>query len=208
MSPRERLARARLLLLFTRSLCRGEPFAVLGAAVRGGVGAVQVREKEATSRDLLEWSRRVRERLGRSDILLFVNDRFDVAKLAGADGVHLGQEDLPCAAVRAIVGEQLLIGVSTHDLAQAKAAAEGGADLLGFGPIFPTRTKGLEKGVGPGALSPVLGALRIPVFPIGGIDPYNAAALSFAGRAAVSSAILGAKDPEEAARSIRSALGG
>ncbi|HET6201251.1 MAG TPA: thiamine phosphate synthase [Planctomycetota bacterium] len=207
MSPRERLARSRLLLLFTRSLCRGDPLATLDAALRGGVDAVQVREKEATSRELLEWSRRVRERLADRPVLFFVNDRFDVARLAGADGVHLGQEDLPCEVVRAAAGADLLIGVSTHDLAQAKAAAEGGADYLGFGPIFPTATKGVAKGLGPGALGPVLAAVPIPIFPIGGIDPSNAGALAFAGRAAVSSSILGAEDPEAAARAIRAALG-
>ncbi len=166
---------------------------------------MQVREKEATSRELLEWARRVRDHLEGRSVLLFVNDRFDVARLAGADGVHLGQEDLPCEVVRSAAGEGLLIGVSTHDLDQARAAAE--ADYLGFGPIFPTSTKGISKGLGPGALGPVLESVRVPVFPIGGIDTYNAGALAFAGRAAVSSSILGAADPEGSARAIRTALG-
>ncbi|MCI0585637.1 MAG: thiamine phosphate synthase [Planctomycetes bacterium] len=207
MSLRERLARCRLYLLFSRSLCRGEPIATLDAAIRGGVDAVQVREKEATSRDLLEWARRVRGHLEGRPVLFVVNDRFDVARLAGADGVHLGQEDLPCEAVREATGEGLLIGVSTHDPGQARAAAKAGADYLGFGPIFPTSTKGVSKGLGPGALGPVLESVRVPVFPIGGIDAYNAEALAFAGRAAVSSSILGAADPEGSARAIRTALG-
>jgi thiamine-phosphate pyrophosphorylase len=207
LSPRERLVRCRLYLLFTRSLCRGEPLATLDAAIRGGVDAVQVREKEATSRELLEWSKRVRDHLEGRPVLFVVNDRFDVARLAGADGVHLGQEDLPCEVVRTAVGEDLLIGVSTHDPGQARAAAKAGADYLGFGPIFPTSTKGVSKGLGPGALGPVLGEVAVPVFPIGGIDAYNAGALAFAGRAAVSSSILGAADPEGSARAIRTALG-
>ncbi|HKB14824.1 MAG TPA: thiamine phosphate synthase, partial [Planctomycetota bacterium] len=124
---------------------------------------------------------------------------------AGADGVHLGQEDLPCDAVRSACGEGFLIGVSTHDLAQARAP--GQADYLGFGPIFPTATKRVSKGLGPGALGPVLESVTVPVFPIGGIDAYNAGALAFAGRAAVSSSILGAADPEGSARAIRTALG-
>jgi len=192
------------MLLFTRSLCRRDPLETLAAALRGGVDAVQVREKEATSREILEWARRVR---GRVPGLLLVNDRADLAVLADADGVHLGQDDLPPEPAREILGADRLLGVSTHDLDQARAAARTGADYVGFGSIFSTRTKGVAKGLGPGALAPVLEAVSIPVFPIGGIDAHNAGDLAFARRAAVSSAILAAEDPERAARAIRSALG-
>jgi thiamine-phosphate pyrophosphorylase len=130
-----------------------------------------------------------------------VNDRCDVALAVGADGVHLGQEDLPLAEARAIVGQNVLIGVSTHNLAQALEAQAGGADYIGFGPIFPSSSKtNPEPVVGIEGLREVRARVRIPIVAIGGITAKNAADVIAAGAdgVAVISAILGAADPKSA----------
>lgn len=130
-----------------------------------------------------------------------VNDRCDVALAVGADGVHLGQEDLPLADARAMLGGQKLIGISTHNLAQALEAEAGGADYIGYGPIFATMTK--EKPdpvVGVVGLGEVRARLRIPIVAIGGITPRNVTEVMAAGADAVAavSAILAAADPQAA----------
>lgn len=130
-----------------------------------------------------------------------VNDRCDVALAVGADGVHLGQEDLPLADARAILGGEKLIGISTHTLGQALEAEAGGADYIGFGPIFPTTTKeNPDPVVGVAGLREVRARLRIPIVAIGGITVRNAAEVMAAGADAVAavSAVLAATDPEAA----------
>jgi len=133
--------------------------------------------------------------------IFIVNDRCDVALAVGADGVHLGQEDLPLADARAFLGREKRIGVSTHNLTQALEAEAGGADYIGFGPIFPTTTK--EKPdtvVGVAGLREVRARVRIPIVAIGGITPRNAAEVMTAGADAVAvvSAVLAAPDPQAA----------
>jgi thiamine-phosphate pyrophosphorylase len=130
-----------------------------------------------------------------------VNDRCDVALAVGADGIHLGQEDLPLADARAFLGREKLIGVSTHNLTQALEAEAGGADYLGFGPIFPTTTKeNPEPVVGVVGLREVRARVRIPIVAIGGITARNAAEVMAAGADAVAvvSAVLAAADPSAA----------
>jgi len=145
--------------------------------------------------------------------LLFINDRVDVAlALAGTPGgvtiagVHLGQGDLPIAAARALLGPRALIGRSTHDFAQVVMATEEGASYLGFGPVHATRTKGYPSGLGAEAAWIASAGTSLPVFPIGGITASNASELSTVGRAAVSSAILSASDPEAIAAAIAAAI--
>jgi thiamine-phosphate pyrophosphorylase len=169
---------------------------------------VELREKGIPDRDLLRTARALRELSARRGALFVVNDRPDVALLSQADGVHLGQLDLPPGAVRSLVGEGLLIGVSTHSVDEARAAEAAGADYIGAGPVFPTRTKDAGPLLGLDGLRAILDAVSIPVLAIGGIGPGNAALVARAGvaRAAVSSAILGAADPGAAARAIRRAL--
>jgi thiamine-phosphate pyrophosphorylase len=169
------------------------------------VDVVQVREKDATARELHALVLRVAELTVPIGRLLFVNDRLDVAIAAGADGVQLGQGDLPLADARRIAPAGLLIGVSTHSLEQARAASEGGSDLLGFGPIFPTPTKPEEPAIGAGGLAEAVAAARCPVFAIGGLDAKRIVGIG-ARRAAVSGAILASEDPKETAAEIRRAL--
>lgn len=205
-TPRARLVRARLLLLWTRELCAGEPVEWLRRAVAGGVDIVQVREKKMTGRELYVATREARAALAGTSALVMVNDRADVALAARADGVHVGQDDLEVAdAVALLRGGGLLVGASTHSLAQVREACAAGASLLGFGPMFETTTKPSEPPIGPAELAAAVGASTVPVFAIGGLDAARIAAIG-ARRAAISSAILRAADPQRAAREIRAAL--
>ena len=140
-----------------------------------------------------------------------VNDRVDVAKAIGADGVHLGQEDLPLADARAILGPGRLIGISTHNLTQAAEAEAGGADYIGFGPVFPTETKeNPDPVVGVEGLREVRALVRIPVVAIGGITAKNAGGVRAAGAdgVAVVSAVLAASDPKAAIAELLRAIEG
>lgn len=204
---RRALTGSRLCLLFTPSLCVGDPWKTLRIALRAGLDFVQVREKEATSRELLALTQETM-RIAAGRALVIVNDRADLAVLAGADGVHLGQDDLPAAAARRILGPHRLLGISTHSPQQAREAWKAGADLIGFGPIFPTSTKGYVKGIGQAEIPRVEREAKGPVFLIGGIRPERLAGLALCSfhsschRYAVSSAILQAPDPASATRNF------
>ena len=154
----------------------GRPVAsVIDAMLAGGVSVLQLRVKDLPADEFLRLALTARERTARAGCLLIVNDRVDIALAAQADGVHLGQEDLPLEAARPLVGEKL-IGISTHSPEQAEAAERGGADYIGFGPMFPTRTK--ETGYasqGPARLESVRQRVRIPIVAIGGITAENVA---------------------------------
>ena len=217
---RDRLRRVRLMLLFTPELCGADrdPLEVLEAALRS-VDAVQVRIKDPLHPNgpspaglLHDWTCRVLALLaGRPSLrpLVLVNDRVDVAlalAAEGVDGVHLGRDDMAPTEARRVLGPHPLIGFSTHSAGQVAAAEDLPVDYLGFGPVHPTATKGYRSGLGSEAAWIASTATPRPVFPIGGIDATNAAELAPVGRAAVSSAILAAPDPEEAAGLIRQAL--
>lgn len=140
------------------------------AALDAGARVLQLRAKTLPRREVVEVGRRIREMTRREGALFILNDLVDVALLLDADGVHLGQGDFPLSVARRIVGYRLLIGVSTHDPEQAQAAARGGADYIGFGPVFATGTK--DTGYAPTgleALRAVADAVRIPVVAIGGL---------------------------------------
>jgi thiamine-phosphate pyrophosphorylase len=172
----------------------------------GGATILQVRVKKGGSGALLAVARAVRSVC---KVPLVVNDRTDIALAVGAEGVHLGQGDLPLAAARKIA-PGLFIGVSTHTLAQAKAAAAAGADYLGFGPIYPTGTKvNPDPVVGVGQLARVAAAVApLPVVAIGGITPARAGEIADAGAAAacVISAVNRAADVVAAARQVAAAF--
>lgn len=142
-------------------------------AVRCGVRMLQLREKEMPDRKLLHIAREVRAVTRGTATRFVVNDRPDIALLAEADGVHVGQGDLPVEAVRRVVGGEMIVGLSTHTIAQAQAAQElEGVDYIGFGPVYPTTTKAVpDPVVGTTLLREVLGFSRLPVVAIGGIFP-------------------------------------
>jgi len=184
----------RLCLLLTRDLCAGDPLERMQAAVREGVDMVQVREKEMTAAELFDWGAKVLA-LGRElKVAVLINDSVEVAHALDADGVHLGQDDLPPAEARAILGRNKLIGLSTHDLDQIEQAHGLPVNYLGFGPIFPTATKGYTTGVGPDALVQALTLAPVPLLAIGGINAQNAWKIPRAAGIAASSSICSTKE--------------
>jgi len=208
VSASARFEPVRLYVLITTRLCRLSPEATAEAALAGGAGAIQVREKDLPDRDLLALARRLREITARAGALLIVNDRPDVAAVVGADGVHLGQTDLPVAAARRVLAPGALVGVSTHMIAEARAAVEAGADYIGVGPMFPTDTTDAGPVAGPAYLKQVCAEIALPHVAIGGIAVANIGELVASGaqRVAVCSAVVAAEDPAAAAREIRDQL--
>jgi thiamine-phosphate pyrophosphorylase len=180
---------------------------VLCAAIEGGADVVQLRHKTAGKGPLLEAARRVADFARSRDVPLIVNDHVDLAIAAGADGVHLGQDDLPIRAVRRLWREGA-IGRSTHSAQQALHAEAEGADYLGVGPVFATPTKPGRAAVGVELLTEVRGLLSVPWFAIGGIDASNIAEVMDAGaeRVAVVRAVADDPDPLAAAARLRAAL--
>ena len=166
----------------------------------GGAGILQLRGKGLSSRELLELAREIRELTRKAGATFIVNDRADIAILSDADGVHLGQDDLPIAEARKILGREKLIGISTHNLDQALKAEQEGSDYIGFGPVFGTKTKAdAEEAKGIEALKEVKKKVSIPVIAIGGINLENLKEVIDAGAdgVAVISAIVKAENIEE-----------
>ncbi len=161
-----------------------DPVGKARAAIEGGAGVVQVRMKSSPAGAILEVAREI-VALSRGRALVIVNDRADLAVLAGADGVHVGDDDLPVAEARRIVGPGMLLGRSTRTLAEAHAAIADGADHVGFGPMFGTRTKEIAAAPrGLAALRELATALPAPVVAIGGITRETIAEVARAGAAA------------------------
>jgi thiamine-phosphate pyrophosphorylase len=196
----------RLCLVTDRSFLRERPLAaVVDAAVTGGVSVVQLREKAADGREFVELGRALKALLRPLGVPLLINDRADVAVAVGADGLHVGQTDLPAEAARALLGPNATIGLSVTSAEQACGGDVRFADYLGVGPIFPTGTKPDAKTpIGPAGLAAVRAITKLPLIAIGGISADNAAQAIAAGAdgVAVVSAIMGAADPETAARRI------
>ena len=179
---------------------------VVRAAVEGGVTVVQLRAKQAAGRDFLKQAATLYAWLHARHVALIINDRVDVALACDADGVHVGQDDLPCAAVRRLVGPNRIIGVSVSTVAEALQAERDGADYLGVSPVFATPTKpDTPPAAGLDGLAAIRSAVRLPLVAIGGISEQNAAAVIRAGAdgIAVVSAIMAAVDPAAAARALR-----
>jgi thiamine-phosphate pyrophosphorylase len=180
-------------------------------ALDAGVRCFQLRMKTAETGRLYETATVLCPLVRAGGGTFIVNDRCDVAAAVGADGVHLGQDDLSLAEARAILGSGKLIGISTHNLAQAVEAQAGGADYIGYGPVFPTATKeNPDPVVGVAGVREVRAKVRIPIVAIGGITAKNAADVRAAGAdgIAVVSAVLAASDPQAAMAELLKAIGG
>lgn len=218
---RERLARARLMLLFTPAACgRKDPRAVLEELLPH-VDVVQIRPKAlgdsglapCSAAETLRWARTalaLRDALA-PGVLVIVDDRVDVARVLlgeGVSGVHLGRDDAPVELARAFLGERAIVGCSTHDMDQVLEADESAADYLGFGPVNATPTKGYARGLGAEAAWIASRSTSKPLFPIGGVARENAQELARVGRAVVGSALLVADDPARAAHELRELLEG
>lgn len=184
----------------------GEEF--LRAALRGGVDMVQLRLKGATDARILAAAANVAAACRASGALFILNDRPDLVRAAGADGVHIGQDDVPVAEARALVGPDRIVGLSTHTPAQVDAAAAQPVDYIGIGPVHATPTKPGRPAVGLELVRYAAARAPVPFFVIGGIDASNVAAVRAAGaeRVAVVRALTEAPDPEGAARRLRRAL--
>lgn len=184
----------------------GRPLAdVVSECLEAGATAIQLRDKEASDDELYEQAIRLVELTRAADALLIVNDRFDIALAAGADGVHLGPEDLPVDVVRLHAGDALLIGYSTDSPVAAVLAANAGADYLGVGAVYGTSSKrGLEhEAIGPERVGSVLHAAGLPGVGIGGITPDNAAEVLATGAGvAVLSAVMHADRPGDVVRRL------
>ncbi len=183
------------------------PEEVLKNLLEGGTKLLQLRAKNRPAEEFLRLALETRRQTSQSGCLFIVNDRIDIALAAGADGVHLGQEDLPLRAARKLMGEKL-IGISTHDSTQAEEAEKGGADYIGFGPIFGTTTKQTRNSPrGLAMLREVRRVVKIPIVAIGGIseeafsDILNAGADS---AAMISDLLSAANIPEKVKRLLRS----
>lgn len=165
-------------------------------ACKGGVGLFQLRDKTGCVRDTLAMAKKLRKIIPSKKAVFIVNDRIDVAMAAGADGVHLGQEDVPLPAARAVAPKGMLIGISCQTLAHVREANRRGADYIGFGSIFKTLTKPDRSPMDFKLLVDAIGLAKIPLFPIGGITQQNIAQLTASGvnRAAVCRDICLAQD--------------
>ena len=205
---RERLRSMRLYALLTERQCRQPWRDTAEMLIRGGVDAIQLREKRMPDGELLDRARVLREMTAGADVLFIVNDRPDIALLSQADGVHVGQGDLPPAEVRSLLGRELLVGFSTHSVEQARAACESPVDYVAIGPVAPTQTKGYDQGIGMdmvGEVCALCAAKGLPVVAIGGIAYDTVMPVMRAGAAAIAacSALCGDRDPLSAAQELR-----
>ena len=186
------------------------------ALLRAGIDVIQLRDKRLDDKILLERSFRLRElidgeieRSGRR-VLMIINDRPDIARISKADGVHIGQTEIPVSAARGLLGQQFIIGVSTHSPDQVEQAVSDGADYIGCGPTFPSSTKSFEEFPGTQFLSWVSKHCKLPAFAIGGINPGNVQQVADAGftRVAISGCLHSAADHRQVIESLRDILGG
>ena len=195
----------RLIVLTHPRPAAGSLVDVVAECLEAGCRAIQLRDKQAPAADLYRQTLDLLPLVRAHDALLFVNDRLDVALAAGADGVHLGPDDIPVEAVRAHVPGTFRVGYSTDDPAVGRAAAEAGADYLGVGAVFGTTSKvGLEgEAIGPQRLGEVVRSSGLPCVGIGGITPQNAAAVAAEGAgAAVLGAVMQAGRPGDVFRDL------
>ncbi|MGE5807711.1 MAG: thiamine phosphate synthase, partial [Nitrospirota bacterium] len=147
----------------------------MARALSGGVRLFQYRDKSGPRRSIYETARLLAPLAHRSQATFIVNDHADIAAATDADGVHLGQDDLPIEAARRILGRDKIIGISTHDADQARTAEKAGADYIGFGPLFVTTTKMAGTARGTGSLALIRQSVSVPIFAIGGINRTNVA---------------------------------
>ena len=201
---RRRFRDVRLYVLVTEALCRRPWLETVAAAIRGGAGCLQLREKQLDDGELLRRAHQLRALATQHGVLLAINDRPDIAKLARADIVHVGQDDLPVRETRRIAGAGILVGKSTHTLEQFDAALAEEPDYVAVGPVFPSGTKPQPHIAGPATLAAVRGRTELPLVAIGGITGANVSQVAAAGATciAVSAAVITADDPEAAARAI------
>lgn len=206
---RELATRLGLIVITDTSLATRPLLDVVRATLAGGAPAVQLRDKRGSAREMLALARSLHSLCREHDALFFVNDRLDVALAAGADGAHLGPDDLPIHAARRVVPQGFLLGWSTDDPKEARQAEAAGADYVGCGAVWTTRSKAdAGTAIGPEGLARVAGAVSIPVVGIGGITLDRLPELTGTGAAgvAVIADLMTADDPEHRTRAYLRAL--
>jgi len=178
---------------------------IVEAALRGGVTCVQLREKTCSSRDFIAQALSIKDHLKRHNVPLIINDRVDIAQAVNADGVHLGQSDMPIGMAKAILKDSMIIGISAESIKDAVQAEKDGADYIGVGTICSTPTKtDTSPPLGPEGLHEIRKSVKIPLVGIGGLNIKNVGEVikNGADGVAVVSAIVAADDPEKAAREL------
>jgi thiamine-phosphate pyrophosphorylase len=203
-----RLVLAKLYVLVTEASCRASLVGTVGEALVGGAQVIQLREKQLDDRTLLATARDVGKMARSAGALFIVNDRPDIALLANADGVHLGQDDMPIHEARRILGPDALIGVSTHNIEQVREAVLAGANYLGVGPTFPSHSKAFDDFPGLEFVKQTAAETTLPFFVLGGVTQVNLQEILAAGgrRVAVSHAVCMAEDPRAVAQALRKML--
>lgn len=193
-----------LYLCTDRNLLNGKNFEeTIELAIKGGVSIVQLREKNCSSRKFLEIATSVKNITSKYKIPLIINDRIDIALAVYADGVHIGQDDLPCKTAREILGAEKIIGVSVSTVAEAIQAENDGANYIGVGAIFKTSTKTDAEIVSLETLKKIRDSVKISVVAIGGINKNNLSQIKdFVDGVAVISAIISNENPEDAAKDL------
>lgn len=201
-------ASVRLCVLITQSACRGPWLQVAEQAILGGADCLQLREKDLTGGELLGRAKDFVALCRRHGIISIINDRPDLAILSGADGVHVGQDDLPAAEVRKLVGPDRIVGVSTHRIEQARQAVRDGANYIGVGPIFKSPTKPRDFVAGPEYARQVSQQIRLAALAIAGITSDNLDQVLATGirGIAVTAAVTASDDPRAAAEALKRRL--
>ncbi|MGD9393454.1 MAG: thiamine phosphate synthase, partial [Dehalococcoidia bacterium] len=179
-------------------------FKVAEELIKGGASAIQLRDKFTAKAELLPIAQKLKKLCADKGVLFIINDHLDIALACGADGLHLGQDDLPLSTARQLLPMDMILGGSVNTVEQAKNAEADGADYIAVGSMYPTTSKEKPKVVGVGRLKQVRGVVSLPLVAIGGINKDNASEVAANGADAVAiiSALLGAKDVAEAARRI------
>lgn len=211
LRPANLFAAVRLYVLITESACKLPWLETARAVIAGGVDALQLREKNLESGELLKRARVLAKLCKEHGVLLIINDRPDIAVLSDADGVHVGQGDLPVTEARKIVGHERIVGVSTHEIAHARQAVLDGADYIGVGPIFRSSTKQRDWAEIPGLAfaRQIAQSIKIPAMAIAGINQENLDHVQSTGLTAiaVTAAVTSSDDPEKQTRWFKQRLG-
>jgi thiamine-phosphate pyrophosphorylase len=204
----DRFAGVRLCVLITESACRRPWLDVAEQSILGGADCLQLREKELESGELLDRARKLATLCRRHGVLSIINDRPDIAILSAADGVHVGQHDLPAVEARKLIGPDRILGVSTHQIEQARRAVRDGADYIGVGPIFKSATKPREFVAGLDLARQVASEIHIPALAIAGItlDNVDHVLASAMSAIAVTAAVAASDDPRAAAAELKRKL--
>ena len=209
MTKKDFLHRIRLYVLISSNIAKKSVKETARLVIDGGADAVQLREKTISDSKFISLAREVRDITTKRGSLLIINDRVHVVRKVNADGIHLGQQDMSALEARNIIGDEKIIGVSTHSITQARQAQKDGADYIAIGPIYSTSTKDHEPSVGIEIIHEISEAVSIPIIAIGAITLENLDEVLKAGasRIAVCSAIIGSKDIYSSTRQFKEKLG-